>query len=601
MSEAAIGSWTAPHTPDETTTLLRYTTRPLAFLLRYVRRRALAHAVVLLSVLTAVGCSVGTHYALKGLVDTLSAGPGGAAWTASIALAVVLAADNLLWRVGGWIAAGTFPAVTADLRADLFRHLGGHAPAFFAGRSAGVLASRVTATANAAYTILHNFTWHTLPPAVATGFAIALLASVDPAMASALFLAAALLGGGIARLATHGQPLHLSYAAKAAAVDGELVDVVQNIGLVRAFTGFGRERRRFERVVGGEVAHRTRSLRYLEALQLLHAVATAALTAALLAWSIVLWEQGRASTGDIVLVCSLGFTILHASRDLAVALVGMTQHVVRLGEALATLLVPHEMPDAPGARLLRSLGGRVEFRDVRFAYPGGPPVLRGLDLHIPAGQRIGLIGRSGAGKTTVLALLQRCALPQEGRILVDGQDIADATQVSLARSITVVPQDVPLLHRSILANIRYGRPDATDAEVLAVAEAARCRDFIEALPQGFRTMVGDRGAKLSGGQRQRIAIARALLKDAPILLLDEAMSALDSESEAEVQRALDRLMQGRTVIAVAHRLATLGGFDRIVIMQDGQVMEDGPPNLLARQPGLYRELLERQSCGLEIA
>jgi ATP-binding cassette, subfamily B, bacterial len=158
MSDAAIGSWAAPHAPDETTTLLRYTTRPLAFLLRYVRRHPLAHGVVLLSVLAAVGCSVGTHYALKSLVDTLSAGPGGAAWTAFVVLALVLAADNLLWRVGGWIAAGTFPAVTADLRGDLFRHLGGHAPAFFAGRSAGVLASRVTAMANAAYTILHNAT-----------------------------------------------------------------------------------------------------------------------------------------------------------------------------------------------------------------------------------------------------------------------------------------------------------------------------------------------------------------------------------------------------------------------------------------------------------
>ena len=314
----------------------------------------------------------------------------------------------------------------------------------------------------------------------------------------------------------------------------------------------------------------------------------------------MLWEQGRASTGDIVLVCSLGFTILHASRDLAVALVGMTQHVVRLGEALATLLVPHEMPDAPGARLLRGLGGRVEFRGVRFAYPGGRPVLRGLDLHIPAGQRIGadrpVRRRQDHGAGAAAALRPAAGRPHSGRW--PGHRRCDAGQPGA--SIAMVPQDVPLLHRSVLENVRYGRPDATEAEVLAVARrpaagtsSRRCRRA--------PTPVGDRGAKLSGGQRQRLAIARALLKDAPILLLDEATSALDSEWEAEVQRALDRLMQGRTVIAVAHRLATLGGFDRIVVMQDGQVMEDGPPNLLARQPGLYRELLERQSCGLEIA
>ncbi len=601
MSDAAIGVWAHHEAPKETRaeTLFRYMTRPLAFLLHYVRQRVLAHCVVLSAVLTAVACSVGTHYALKTLVDTLSGGPGAAAWTAFAVLAAVLAADNLLWRVGGWIAAGTFPAVTADMRADLFRHLGGHAPAFFAGRSAGALASRITATANSSYTILHNFTWHTLPPAVAVGFAIALLASVNPAMAGVLVAAAAVLGLAIAHLAARGQPLHMAYAAKAAAVDGELVDVVQNIGLVRAFASFGRERRRFERVVGSEVAHRTRSLRYLEGLRLLHAVVTSVLTTGLLAWVVWLWEQGRASTGDIVLVCSLGFTILHASRDLAVALVDLTQHLARLTEAMATLLVPHGLPDAPGAGPLRSAGGRVDFRGVRFAYPEGGSVLRGLDLGIPAGQRVGLVGRSGAGKSTVLGLLQRLAVPQEGQILVDGQDIARATQESIARSIAVVPQDVPLLHRSVLANIRYGRPYATDAEVLAVAEAACCRDFIEALPQGFRTLVGDRGAKLSGGQRQRIAIARALLKNAPILLLDEATSALDSESEAEVQRALERLMQGRTVIAVAHRLATLGGFDRIIVMADGQLAEDGPPDLLARQQGPYRELLQRQSLRIE--
>jgi ATP-binding cassette subfamily B protein len=595
--------------PDGAAALLRLAHRPIGFLLRYVRRRAVSFAAVLGAVLAAVACAVGTNWAVKRLVDAVAGGPGieegtAAVWAAFAVLAAVLAADNLLWRVGGWVAASAFPAVTADMRADLFHHLGGHAPSYFASRSAGVLASRVTATANAAYTSLHNFTWHALPPAVAVLCAIALLANVDPLMAIALVLAATALGLVIARLAARGQGLHTAYAERAAAVDGEVVDVVQNIGLVRAFAAFGRERRRFARVVGTEVAARQRSLRYLEKLRLLHAVATAVLTAALLAWVVTLWEAGRATTGDIVLVCSLAFTILHASRDLAVALVDLTQYVARLAEALATLLVPHALTDAPGARPLRPIGGRVEFCGVEFAYPGdnpAVPVLRGLDLVVRPGERVGLVGRSGAGKSTALMLLQRFAAPQEGRILIDGQDIAGMTQESLARAIAVVPQDVPLLRRSVMANIRYGRPGATDAEVMAVAEAACCRDFVEALPEGFDTVVGDRGTRLSGGQRQRIAIARALLKDAPILLLDEATSALDSESEAAVQRALDRLMRGRTVIAVAHRLATLSGFDRIVVMQDGRVVDDGAPGELARRPGIYRDLLGRQTLTLEAA
>jgi ATP-binding cassette subfamily B protein len=236
----------------------------------------------------------------------------------------------------------------------------------------------------------------------------------------------------------------------------------------------------------------------------------------------------------------------------------------------------------------------VEFRDVTFAYPGRRPVLDRFNLVIAPGERVGLVGASGAGKSTIVALLQRFHDVQSGAVLIDGQDIAGVTQTSLRDAMAIVPQDISLFHRSVLENIRYARPDASEAEVLAAASVARCREFIEALPEGFDTMVGDRGAKLSGGQRQRLAIARALLKNAPILLLDEATSALDSESEAAIQHALDNLMQGRTVIAVAHRLSTLRNFDRIVVMEAGRVIDDGPPTALSQRPGPYRDLLRKQ-------
>jgi len=222
--------------------------------------------------------------------------------------------------------------------------------------------------------------------------------------------------------------------------------------------------------------------------------------------------------------------------------------------------------------------------------------LRDFTLTIEAGTRVGIVGRSGSGKSTALALLQRLRVPQQGLVLLDGQDISGLTQASLADAISVVPQDVMLFHRSVRENIRYGRPDASDEEVAAAAEAAGCRDFIAALPQGWETEVGDRGVKLSGGQRQRLAIARAFLRNAPVLLLDEATSALDSESEVAVQRALDRLMTGRTVIAVAHRLSTLQDFDRIVVMQNGRIVQDGTPDELQRRNGPYRDLLTRQQA-----
>ncbi len=570
--------------------------KPLAFMGRYVARHAVAHFIVLASVVVAVGCSIGSQYAVKHLVDTLSAGSHPTIWDAYFLLAGLIFADNMLWRLGGWTATKCFVAVTGDLRRDLFQHLTGHSPSYFADRPPGTLAGRITATGNAVYTVENTFAWNVLPPLLAVVGSIIVLVGVSPEMAGVLVIISGGLSWMLGHLAARGRPLHHQYAADAAAVDGELVDVINNMPLVRAFGATLRERKRFGEQVEREMKTRSRSLQYLEKLRLFHAAITAALTAGLLAWSIMLWEQGEASSGDVVLVTSLGFTILHGTRDLAVALVDTTQHVARLAEALATLLLPHELIDADEAHALDDTQGRVEFHDVTYRYPGSSrPVLDKFNLRIEAGTRVGLVGRSGSGKSTVLSLLQRLRNVVQGRILLDGLDIADLTQDSLHNAIGVVPQDVSLFHRSVLENIRYGQPDATDEEVRAAAEAASCREFIEQLSDGYDTPVGDRGVKLSGGQRQRLAIARAFLRNAPILLLDEATSALDSESEAAVQRALERLMEGRTVIAVAHRLSTLARFDRIVVMQDGRILQDGTPRELETATGPFRDLLRRQT------
>ncbi len=372
------------------------------------------------------------------------------------------------------------------------------------------------------------------------------------------------------------------------------MDVIGNFSVVRAFGAVLREQRRIGATIADEMAARRRSLVYLEKLRLIHAVLTVIASAGVIAWGVLLWQAGRASVGDIVLLTTLAISILHCTRDLAVALVDLTQHIARLEEAIGTLLVPHELPDRDDAMPLVPGPGQVAFEHVRFAYPARAPVLREFDLTIKPGQRIGLVGFSGAGKSTVLSLLQRFYDVESGRITIDGQDIRDVTQDSLRRAMAIVPQDIALFHRSVLENIRYARPHATEADVLAAAGMAHCREFIEALPDGFATMVGDRGTKLSGGQRQRLAIARALLKDAPILLLDEATSALDSESERAIQAALDRLMHGRTVIAIAHRLSTLQRFDRIIVMDQGHIIDDGSPAELAARPGPYRELLRKQ-------
>jgi ATP-binding cassette, subfamily B, bacterial len=572
-----------------------YAHRPLPFVLRYLRKRLAAHTVILIAVVAAVACSVGTQYGVKSLVDSLSAGPSraGSVWLAFVFLMSMIAADNFLWRIASWTASFTFAGVTGDLRRDMFRHLTGHAPSYFSDRLPGMLTSRITATSNAVYTVENMFVWNVLPPCIATVSAIALIGTVSLTMSAGMIVIAGIMVFAMFRMAAAGRPLHDDYADKAAAVDGEMVDVISNMPLVRAFCGLSHEHARFDATVNRELTARGRSLRYLEKLRLTHAGITVVLTIALLAWAITLWQRGAATTGDVVLVCTLGLSILSATRDLAVALVDVTQHVARLTEAIATLLLPHELKDHPEAEPLVKSGAAITFNNISFRYPGGSQVFDKFGLRIQPGQRVGLVGQSGGGKSSLFTLLQRFYDVQRGSITIDGQDIARVTQQSLREAISVVPQDISLFHRSIMENIRYGRPNATDNEVLRAAIAARC-DFIDTLPQGMATIVGDRGIKVSGGQRQRIAIARAFLKDAPILLLDEATAALDSESEEAIREALARLMHGRTVIAIAHRLATLRHFDRVVLLQSGRIIEDGPPDILLQGKGPYRELVARE-------
>jgi ATP-binding cassette subfamily B protein len=547
-------------------------------------------------VVAAVTCSVSTQYGVKRLVDALSSpSKSGSPWFAFGILLFFIAADNVFWRVAGLVGSYTFVRVTGDIRADLFRHLTGHAPGYFAKRMPGMLTSRVTATSNAVFTIENMFVWNVAPPCLATVGAIAFLAMVNVWMAGLLAVVSCGMIVIIFHIAAAGKPLHHDFADKAAAVDGEMVDVIGNISLVKAFGGLSREQRRFDATVAQELKARRRSLLYLERLRVTHALVTVILILGLLAWAIHLWQRHEATVGDVVLVSTLGISVLSATRDLAVALVDVTQHFARLSEALVTLLSPHELTDHPHAAALAPKGGaRIVFERISFAYPGVRQVFNELSLAVEPGQKIGLVGPSGGGKSTLIALLQRFYDLQGGRVLVDGHDISRATQESLRQAIAVVPQDAPLLNRSLMDNIRYGRPEATDAEVWEAALAARCGDFIENLPASLDTIVGDRGAQLSGGQRQRVAIARAFLRNSPILLLDEATSALDGEAEEAIRSALSRLMQGRTVIAAAHRLSTLRNFDRIVLLRRGKIIQDGEPEGLLQVDGPYRTLVMQE-------
>ena len=279
----------------------------------------------------------------------------------------------------------------------------------------GTLTSRITATSNAVYTLQNMFVWNVLPPCMATAVALAFVLTVSAPMGAALTVLAGILILAMFRLAAAGRPLHHEFANRAAAVDGEMVDVVGNMSLVWSFCGLGREHSRFDATIDREMAARRRSLLYLEKLRVLHAGVTVFLTIGLLGWAIVLWQNGAATTGDVVLVCTLGLSILHATRDLAVALVDVTQHLARLSEALATLLIPHHLRDHAKATSLVRSGATVAFEDVAFCYPDGRRVFTDFSLRIESGQRAGLVGQSGFGKSTLFALLQRFYDVQGGR------------------------------------------------------------------------------------------------------------------------------------------------------------------------------------------
>jgi ATP-binding cassette subfamily B multidrug efflux pump len=387
---------------------------------------------------------------------------------------------------------------------------------------------------------------------------------------------------------------------------GRIVDSYTNILTVKLFARPQDE----DAFVRAAVDDHTRAfqaqLRLMTLLGLLLAVLNAAMVIGTSAIAVWLWVHGRIAVGTVAMAMPLTWQIANLAGWVAQNVTMIFENVGVVQDGMKTIAVPRQMPDRPGSVPLRVERGAIRFEGVRFGYGTARGVLHGIDLAIRPGERVGLVGRSGAGKSTLVNLLLRFYEPEAGRILIDDQDIAFATQESVRRHIAMVTQDTSLLHRSIRDNIRYGRPDAGDEEIWQAAARAHALEFIEGLEdwhgrRGFDAHVGERGVKLSGGQRQRIALARVILKDAPILVLDEATSALDSEVEAAIQEQLDTLMKGRTVIAIAHRLSTIARLDRLVVLDRGRIVEEGSHAQLLAAGGTYSRLWRRQSGGFHAA
>ena len=570
---------------------------PAAFLMNYVKARRGSFLTLAALVVAAGSCAVAVQYGMKLIVDAMSGTDRQAAdvWHPLILFLTLIGVESILWRLSGWLGCRTIIASCVDMRVDLFKHLTGHSMKYFRQHLSGALGNRITSTSQASGSILGTLTWNIVPPCVDFLGAVVVLLTIDWRMAAALSGFVALVAGVIFTFGSRGRVLHQEFGEQASRVGGEIVDAVSNIWVVQAFSARHRETERLQKELGVEARAQRRSWMYLEKARVLHDICLWIMAGTMLTWALRSWQAGNVTSGDVVVISALAFRILHGSRDLALALVGTAQQFGVIAEMLNVVAQPHDQPDLPELHDKPIARGTIELRNVSYAYADGRQVFNNLNLTIPAGQKVGIVGPSGAGKSTLLSLLQRVDDVGGGCILIDGERINEMSRDSLRQAIGVVPQDISLFRRSVLENIRYGRPDATKEEVIACAKKTHCDEFIRALKHGYKTIVGERGASLSGGQRQRIGIARALLKNAPILLLDEATSALDSQSEALINSALIDLMKDRTVVAAAHRLSTLSRYDRIVVLADGHVIEDGTLDELRNAGGMFSQLWALQT------
>lgn len=479
-----------------------------------------------------------------------------------------------------------------------FDTLSNQSMTFHTNRFGGALVSSTQKFISAYSLLMDNFTYSALPTASTAVLTICMLAPLAPAFVTILVVVLAAYVAIVFKLYRKILPINAAASAAQNRLSGELSDSITNILAVKTA---GREA--YEQSIFEEA---NQDVRAADSRRMRRTVKTGAVTSSLIVMMMglvaVFIAGGNAwfgiSAGTLVMM----FTYTNSLTGRFNMLSQMFQQINRsFGEAhdlTIALDEPRLVADDPDAPALHVTAGAIDFCDVDFHYADArteDAVFRGFNLHIPAGQRVGLVGRSGSGKTTLTTLLLRLADLSGGSIKIDGQDIAHVSQVSLRQHIAYVPQEPLLFHRTVRENIAYGRPDATENEILRAAREANALEFIERLPRGLDTQVGERGVKLSGGQRQRIAIARAILMDAPILVLDEATSALDSESEKLIQDALENLMRDRTSLVIAHRLSTVAALDRIVVIRDGEIVEDGRHADLVDAGGEYAQLWSRQS------
>jgi ATP-binding cassette, subfamily B, bacterial len=486
----------------------------------------------------------------------------------------------------------------ADLEDEAFGYLIGHSQDFFTSNFAGTLTRRVTRYSRSYEQVLDSVAYNFFPTFLFAIGSIGVLYVRNMWLGLGLLVWVIIFVTAQIVLNKWRHPLRIARVVEDSKMTGALSDAIGNQSTITLFASESFEKS----IIGGIVKlWRAATIRSWNADNVIQGVQQGLgilIEVGLLSIGVLLWQRGEITVGDFVLIQIYILGLIDQIWNFGNTLRRVYDAFADASEMLDILDTPYAIQDKPGAKSLHYENGQIDFSHVTFGFIKEREVLTDFSLQIKSGEKVALVGPSGAGKSTITKLLLRLYDPNSGAVLIDGQDVTAVTQESLRKTISYVPQESILFHRTLRENIAYGKQDATMDEVIAAATKANCHDFISKLPQGYDTYVGERGIKLSGGERQRVAIARAILKNAPILVLDEATSSLDSESEALIQDALTKLMEGKTVIAIAHRLSTIMKMDRIIVMEEGKAVLSGThAELLGQESNLYKKLWEIQAGG----
>jgi ATP-binding cassette, subfamily B, bacterial len=593
----------APEPLAEATVLERVPGTPFAFIWMLVRRHFATRVALMVSfaLLAASIESLGPKV-VSNVVNTINTAVRHhesmhdvLPWI--VALAAIWFGGACAYRAYEMVDVGTGPRMRGLAQKYLFTYLLGHSPRYFQDNFAGKLGQKVKQAGQAVIGILGIVCMDTVRVSGQVVIGGAFMFGQAPIYAGILALWAVLYLAIVVPLARHCVVLSKDLSDEISTSTGRLIDAISNADLVRAFAKALYERKFISFFLADEMNASRRFRKFLIKMRLFMQSATLLLRVGLVVITIYDVLHGTISLGAFTMIFLLASQIASGAQELSFRMLDYFEQHGTLAEALELVSQPHEIVDAAHAKPLVVTRGHIRVENVYFRHPNGFQVFENLNLDISPGQRVGLVGPSGAGKSTLVRLLRRQFEPQQGRILIDGQDIAHVTWDSLNEAIAEVPQMPGVFHRAVRDNIRYAKPQAGDDVIVHASRQAHAHDFISERDEGYDMIVGEQGIKLSGGERQRVAIARALVKDARILVLDEATSSLDSESEHLIQNALWTLMQGRTVIAIAHRLSTIAGMDRVVYLEGGRILEDGPHRDLLARGGAYARLWNRQMGG----